>query len=120
MQIPFEIDAVGYFRHQSFGKTHAPVSILIFNYQAVSIAARVGGVVVGAVVVDGPVRELEMAVAADRVDVEEVRHAELPRADFNVAYWQFCCERKWTTSGVCLFLTDRDDLMDHQTSHVWL
>jgi len=53
---------------------------LVLDDGAVGVAARVGGVVVGAVVVDGPVHELHVAVGAGGVDVEDVGRRHLADA----------------------------------------
>src|SRR5215467_2493064 len=53
-QIPFQVDAVGHLRHKRLGKAEDPVAIVVFGENSYGVAASVGGVVVGAVVVDGP------------------------------------------------------------------
>ncbi len=60
-------------------RTAPPIAARRTRRSRRGVAARIGRVVVGAVVVDRPVRELEMAVAADGVDVEEIRDARACR-----------------------------------------
>ena len=56
---PYEIDTIGDFRHEGFGETESPVAVFVVGGEADGVAASVGGIVPGAVVVDGPVDELE-------------------------------------------------------------
>src|SRR5258708_23610858 len=84
-QVPDEINAIRDFRHKHLAEADAPVAVLKFEDCAVGIAACVGGVVVSAVVVDGPVQELQMAVAADRIEVKEVCRAKLAGGKFQPA-----------------------------------
>ena len=82
-QVCVKIDSVGHFRHQGFREADRPARIVIFHDGAVGVSAGVRRVVPRAVVVDGPIQELQMAVAAARVVVEEISHAEFPDAQFN-------------------------------------
>ncbi len=59
-EISIEMDAVGDLRHQSFGETRGPASIVILKHSGICETARVSGVVVCAAVVDGPVQKLEI------------------------------------------------------------
>ena len=61
----------------SEGEAKRPVAVVVFGNHADALAAGVGGIVLGAVVVDSPIQELRMTVAADTIQVEEVRHSEL-------------------------------------------
>ena len=101
---PDEIDAVGDFRHEGFGETESPVAVFVVGGEADGVAARVGGVVPGAVVVGGPVEELEVRVGADGVDVEEIRHAEFAEAEFEAAAREFVEEREGSCAGSRLCL----------------
>src|ERR1700751_561659 len=78
-----EIDSVRDFGHQRFGEANGPPMIVVFEDHAVGVAARVGGVVVGAIVVDGPIEELEVAVVAVGIEIEEIRHGEFSYANFD-------------------------------------
>src|ERR1700682_4629908 len=115
MQIPFEVDAIGNLWHQSFGKTHAPVSVLILDYQAKGIAACIGCIVIATVVIHGPVQKLKMAVGTDRIEIEKISHAELAGTNLQSSYWQLRRQRQRTANRFDGFTTKRDDLMDHQT-----
>ena len=83
--LPDQVDAVGDFGHERFDEADGPVGVVILDEAADGVAASVGGVVPGAVVVDGPVEELEVSVGADGVGVEEVGEAEFAEADFDAA-----------------------------------
>jgi len=54
--------------------------VVVLENCAVGVAARVCGVVVRAIVVHGPVEELQVAVAAECIQVEEIGHAEFAEA----------------------------------------
>ena len=83
--LPDQIDAVGDLWHERFDEAEGPVGVVVFDQATDGVAAGVGGVVPGAVVVDGPVEELEVSVGADGVGVEEVGEAEFAEADFDAA-----------------------------------
>jgi hypothetical protein len=87
--LPHQIDSIRDFGHESFGDAEPPVAVFIVRGDSHGVAASVGGVVVGAVVVDGPVGELEFSVGAHRIDIEEIRHAEFAEADFQTPTRQF-------------------------------
>ena len=61
--------------------------------------ARVGGIIVCAVVVDGPVDELKMGVGAHGIYVKEIRHAEFANADFQPPARQFIEEGEGGCAG---------------------
>ena len=82
-QVGIEMNAVGLFRHERFGEAHRPAAVVVFEDCAIGVAAGVGGIVVGAVVVDRPVEELEVAVGAPGIEVEKVREAEFSDAKFD-------------------------------------
>ena len=70
-QVPVQVDSVGHRRHQRQRIPRRPVLVVILGDRAVGVAARVGRVVPRAVVVHRPVHELQMAVRANRVDIEK-------------------------------------------------
>jgi len=80
-QIPVKINAVGHFRHQHLAKPHTKARLLILKNCSICIPTRVRGVVVGPIINDRPVRELEMAVAADGIRIEEIGRAEFTEAN---------------------------------------
>ena len=51
-------DAVGHLRHQGFGEAGGTPVVVVFDHHAIGISACIGGIVVRAVVVHGPVQEL--------------------------------------------------------------
>ena len=93
-RLPHQINSVRDLGHEPLGKAEAPVAIFIIGGRADGVAARVGCVVVGAVVVDGPVGELKVGIRANRIDIKKIHHAELSEADFQPAARQFLKERK--------------------------
>ena len=72
-QIPVQIDAVGNGGHQGDAVTEGPGVVVVLGDRAVGVTAGVRGVVVGAVVIDGPVHELEVGVGARTIEIEGVR-----------------------------------------------
>ena len=52
MKIPFKINSVRDFGHERFAKPHAPVSIFVISYKSPSVAASIGGIIVGAIVIN--------------------------------------------------------------------
>ena len=116
--LPDQIDAVGDFRHEGFGETESPVAVFVVGGESHGVAARVGGVVPGAVVVGGPVEELEVRIGAHRIDVEEVGHAELAEAEFETAARQFVEEREPGALVLDFIFAEREDLMDHAPAEI--
>ena len=102
-RLPDQIDAVGDLGHESFGEAKSPVAVFVVGGKADGIAASVGGIVPGAVVIDRPVEELEVSVGADGIDIEEIGHAELAEADFQTAARQFVEEREGSCAGFRLY-----------------
>ena len=58
---------------------------VVLDHGGVGVTAGVGGVVPGAVVVDGPVHELEVLVGTIGVEIEEIGETELAEPDFDAA-----------------------------------
>ena len=83
---PVEVDAVGHGGHGEEAVAEAPAAVVVLGHAAHGVAASVGGVVPGAVVVHGPVHELEVAVGADVVDVEEVGQGHFADAELDAAH----------------------------------
>ena len=83
--ICIESDPVSDGRHHRLRGSDGPARRVELREHAPCVSARVGGVVVSAVVVDGPVRELLVAVAQHAVRVEEVDHAELSGSQLDSA-----------------------------------
>ena len=119
-QTPVQIDAIRDLGHQRLTKSRAPVAAVILGDSGKCVATRVGGVVVRAIVVDGPIHELQMTVAADAVDIKEVRDAHFPRTELDAPLGLFCPEREEIALRVNGFLAERNRLMQHQPSEVWL
>ena len=117
---PDEVDAVRDFRHEGFGETESPVAVLEVGGEADGVAARVCGVVPGAVVVGGPVEKLEVSVGADRVAVEEIRHAEFAEAEFETTAREFVEQREEAALVLNFVFAERDDGMDHSPAEIRL
>ncbi len=117
--VPIHVDAVGHRRHQCFGASQRPVRRHQLNDHGVRVAARVGGVVVRAVVVDGPVGELQMAVAAGRIEVEEIHEPHLSGPDLQSALRQPRHHRQRPALDIHVrALSERDHVTDHQPREV--
>src|SRR5580700_572196 len=78
-----EIDSIRDLGHQGYRQARCKPAVVIFKKNAVGVAARVRGVVVGAVIVDGPIHELQAAVGAERIHVEEIDYVELSDAELD-------------------------------------
>ena len=111
-------DAVGDRGHQHLAEAGRPGAVVVFRHQPVRVAARVGGVIVGAVVHDGPVHELEMAVAADRVQVEEIHRAHLAQAQFQAPDGNRGGERQRIARGLGRLLAQRNGVVQHHSRDV--
>ena len=88
-RLPHEIDAVGDLGHETFAEAESPIAVFEVGGQPDGVATRVGGVVPRAVVVGGPVEELEVGVGSDGVHIKRVRHAELAEAEFEASAREF-------------------------------
>ena len=93
-QVPVEVDAVGDGGHQGEAVAGGPGFVVVLGDGGVGVAAGVGGVVPCAVVVGGPVQELQVAVGADAVEVEDVGQAHLADAEFEAAFGDLSGERE--------------------------
>src|SRR5208282_6726031 len=82
------------------------------------VAARVGGVVVRAVVVDRPVQELEVTVRAPGVQIEEIGQVELTQAKFDPARGEGCSKMKLVAVGFDALIAERNDLPQHNSRNV--
>jgi hypothetical protein len=82
---PIEIDAVGDDGHCRDAVARRPDTVVVFKHSANRVTARVRGVVPCAVVVDGPVGELQMAVRANGIQIENIRKTHLPHANIEPA-----------------------------------
>jgi hypothetical protein len=88
-QVPFQVNSVRNVRHERFFETKRPAALVIFGEKPDRVTTSIGGVVIGAIVVDGPVHELQVAVGADIVDVKKITYAHLSEAQFNPAGGNF-------------------------------
>src|SRR6202035_3767908 len=93
-EVSIEVDAVGNLGHEPLGKTGGPMTVVIFEHGRVREAARIGSVVVGSVVVDRPVQELEVAIGAVGIEIEKLRQTELPKPHFQAAFRKLAEQRK--------------------------
>lgn len=76
-----QINSIGYFGHQCFRKPHRPPMVVIFDHCARCETRCVSRVVIGPVVVDSSIHELKIGVTAVVVQIEEINHAELAKAE---------------------------------------
>ena len=116
--LPDEIDPVGDFWHESFGEAEAPVAVFEVGGEADGVAASVSGVVVGAVVVSGPVDELEVSVGANGIEVEKVGHAEFAEAEFEAAARKFVEERQEAALVFDFVFAEGEDFVDHGAADI--
>src|SRR5581483_542926 len=115
MSLPRLIDEVNSVRnpgHERFGETESPVAIFIVEDGSDGVSARVGGVVPGAIVVDGPVDELEVRVGAGGVQIEKIRHAELADAEFETATGEILEEREGVARVLDPVAAEGEDVME--------
>ena len=91
--VGIEVNAVGDLGHEPFGEPRGPVPIVVFHHGGKGEASRIRGIVVGAIVVDGPVHELKICVAPVVVYIEEIDNAHFPESNLDAALWQFAKER---------------------------
>jgi len=116
--LPNKVDSVGDFGHESFGEAEAPVAIFEVGGEADRVAAGVSGVVVGAVVVGGPVDELEVSVGADGIEVEKVGHAEFAEAEFEAAARELVEERQEATLVFDFVFAEGEDFVNHGAADI--
>jgi len=64
-KIPNQVDSIGNRWQLRLTKTQAPLRALVFQDHAPGVATRVGCIVIGSVLVNGPVHELQVAVISD-------------------------------------------------------
>lgn len=117
-QVRVQVDAVGYFRHQRFHKPHGPMAVVVLHHRGIREAARVRGVIVGAVVIERPIHELQIAVRPVRIHIKKIHQAEFSESNFDAPHRQPREERQWSSLGGCFLAAERNDLMPHQASYV--
>ena len=95
-EVRVQVRTVSDLGHHGLGKAQRPATVIIFDDAAPGVTSRVGSVIVSTVVIHGPVHELEMAVAAHRIEVKEIRQTKLAHAQVQPPYWQSLSERERT------------------------
>ena len=118
-QIPVQVGTVGHLGHEGLPEAEGPVAVVIFGNHADGVATGVGGVVIGAIVVDRPVHELGVTVATHAIQIEEISHTELSRAQFEATNRQGCRQGEGAALGFDRFSTQRDNLTNHGPREVW-
>ena len=116
--LPDQIDTVGDFRQQRFDDAKAPVGVVVLRHQADGVAAGVGGVIPGAVVVGGPVDELQVGVGPDRVGVEKIGKTELPEAHFDAPARQRIEQRKIVAIVFYGVFAEREHFVEHAAAEI--
>src|SRR5215470_8156082 len=61
-RLPDQINSVCYLGHQRFDETESPITIFIISGSPDGVTPRIGGIVIGTIVVNRPVGELKMSV----------------------------------------------------------
>ena len=116
---PVHVDAVGHNWHGEEAVAKAPCAVVILGHAAHGVAARVGRVVPGAVVVHGPVHELQMAVGADGVDVKEIRQRHLADPQLHAALGHASGRSERPGRLLRGLGSQSDDLMNLIARNVW-
>ena len=75
-------------------KAESPIAVFVIGGNADGVAARVGGIVIGAVVVDGPVGELKVGIRAHELTSKKSTMLNFAEADFKPAARQFLKKRE--------------------------
>ena len=123
---PVEGDAVGDGGHGEDAVAKRPVAVVIFDNAADSVSARISGIVPRAVVVDGPVEELMVAVAGNVVLIENIRQSHLAGTDFEAPNGHLRGKRKVVAIGFLHFIGQADGLVDFTAreigsgSEIWI
>src|SRR5271157_4992245 len=113
-QVPNQMLSVRNLWQQRLSKAQSPLRALIFEDEPPGVTASVSRVVIPSVLVNGPIHELQMAVAANGVHIEEVSHAELAKAELKPAGRQFRKGRKRSAGVFDPLVTQRKYLVIHQ------
>ena len=116
---PVEVDSVGYDGHGEDAVAKSPFGIDIFDQATDCVAASVGGVIPCAVVVDGPIHELKMAVGSDGIDVEEIGQGHLASAKLDAANRHAGGGGEGAGGLACYFVGETDDLVDLVAGEIW-
>ena len=119
-KVPVEVEAVGDGGHEGEGVAGGPGGVVVLGDGGVGVAAGVGGVVPGAVVVGGPVQELEVGVGAAGVEVEEVREAHLADVEVEAALGGLCGEGELGAVDVDELVGEADGLVELDAGDVGL
>src|SRR5712692_5714222 len=112
------MNAVGDFGHEGFGKAQGPVAVVVFGHGGEGEAASVGGVIVGAVVVHGPIHELEIGVGAVSNESGEIGGGEFSEAEFEAALREFAKNGEGRAVVGLHFFAEGDDLVEEEAGDV--
>src|SRR5208282_1195170 len=115
---PHQVNAVGYGGHKSFGEAETPVAVLEIGQHANGVAARISGVVPGAIVVGRPVDELKVRVGTDRILIEEIGQAEFSEANFETAAGQLIEQRQKAALVLDVILAQRENFVNHAAAEI--
>ena len=113
-----EVVAVGYGGHEREGVACGEVAIGVLGDEGVGVAAGVGGVVPCAVVIDGPVEELEVGIGADGVEIEEVGEAHAAGPELKSAFGEAGSEGERGSRRVDHPIREADDLVEFVAGEV--
>ena len=117
-EIRLQLNPVRHLGHQRFRKTHRVETFVILQHGRKREPARIRGVVIRTVVVHRPVHELEIRVRPIGVQIEEICHAEFPRAELQPPLWQFPEQRQWVALRHHLLPAERNNLVPHEPRNV--
>ena len=104
--------------HKGLGEARRPILVLILQHYARRVAARVRRIIPSAVVVHGPVHELQMAIAAHRVLIEVIRHREFADVHFQPAHWLFGLQGNRSAIDLHHLFTEPKRMADHRPPYI--
>jgi hypothetical protein len=70
------------------------------------------------IVVDGEIQELEMAIAAGRVQVEKIHELEFAQPDFQSSCGQIAEHRQWIALRELRSMAQRNCEMQHRSAYI--
>ena len=117
-EISIKVNAVGNFRHHCFAEAYRKPMIVILQNCAVGVTACIRRVVIRSVVVHSPVQELQVAVGAVGIQVEEIDDVEFAHAELEPARGKRRREMKRVAFCFDTLVGERNDLPHHGASEI--
>ena len=117
-KVHVEPACVAGFRRQSLADARRPVAVMILAHHRKGVAAAVGRISVGGVVVERPVHELIVAIAADRIDVEKIEQAHLPCIHVETLFRYFRGHLQRPLSGIGFGAAEPERVVDDRSRDI--